>query len=82
MDVDFLNSDDAIQKFLASKLKLVQARKLELTKKLERRQLIMKETITKSALATSKQSLKIDSVWRKIVNGKYVIGMCISGVNG
>lgn len=79
MDVDFLGSDDPIQKFLISKLKLVEEKKLELTKKLERRQLIMKETLTKSALATTKQLLKVDSVWKKIVNGKYVIGMCISG---
>lgn len=79
MDVDFLSSEDAIEKFLTSKLKLVEARKLELTKKLERRQAIMKETIAKTACATAKQLLKVDSVWKKVVNNKYVIGLCISG---
>lgn len=79
MDVDFLPCEDSVEKFLISKLKLMEAKKLELTQQLDRRQTILKETIRKSASLPSKQLVKVDNVWKKIVYNKYVIGINISG---
>lgn len=78
MEIDFLTSEDAVQRFLISKLKLVESKKLELTKQLERRQSILTETLRKSATSSPKQLVTIEKIWKKMVNRLYVIGINIS----
>lgn len=77
MDVDFLPSEDGVQKFLTSKLRLIEERKRELTEQLKRRQSILEETLKKASLAQSKQTVTIGKIWKKIVNNTYVIGINI-----
>lgn len=78
MDVDFLSGEDAVQKFLTSKLKLAEARKQELAEQLERRQSILKQTLRTSSSESSKGTVIVESTWKKLVNNTYVIGINIS----
>lgn len=80
MEIDFLNYEDAVQNFLIGKLKLAEERKVELRKQLERRQIILEAALEKYASLTSKQLVKVEQIWKKLVNNKYVIGLSISGI--
>lgn len=77
MDVDFLSNEDAIQKFLTGKLKVIEARRQELQEQLERRKAILETTFEKSA-QISGESATIERIWKKIVNNTFVIGVKIS----
>lgn len=77
MDVDLLPSEDGVQRFLSSKLRLIEERKRELTEQLTRRQSILEQTLKKASSESSKQKLTIGRIWKRIVNNTYVIGINI-----
>lgn len=81
METNLVPKEDLIEKFLLSKLTVLQCMRQDLEKQLDRRTQFLEEAQQKERSESTGQALILGQIWKKVIDDKYVIGIQVTNAS-